>query len=558
MASQSLRGFSPKAQSTANTPQTSKAKARQVKNAAGGYTFKVSDLDRAARFLILGSESNFYTPGAKLTKQNAQTLVKLAEDPATSKELVDLIVTISTEGRAPKQDPGLFALAIASSYGDAESKRYALSKLAQVARTGTTLFQFVEFALQFRGYGPSLTKAIAAWYTDKDVDKVAYQIVKYRERSGFSHKRMFKVSHLRTQDPALQGLGEWVLRDNSENAPEIVKGFLLAQAPGADVPALVRKYGLTWEMVPTNVLNDVKVWEALLEGNTPLGALLRQLPRLTRIGYLAPLSGNSAKLVARLTDKAEIERARIHPMAILIALKTYASGRSTKGSTTWTPDPKIVKALDKAFYLAFKNVEPTGQRILIGLDVSGSMSWSSVAGIENMTAREATAAVAMYLEAAEDNTHIIGFTGGASGYGFSRRRTEISQGDKYADTVTVLDDKVNSSRSLTNVIRDLEALPMGGTDIALPMLYAMEKGLEVDTFIVMTDNETWAGNTHVYQALNQYRQASGIEAKLVVLATEATGHTVADPSDPLQMDIAGFDSAAPQILSEFMRGTLNR
>ncbi len=34
---------------------------------------------------------------------------------------------------------------------------------------------------------------------------------------------------------------------------------------------------------------------------------------------------------------------------------------------------------------------------------------------------------------------------------------------------------------------------MGSTDCAQPMIYARQKKLEVDVFIVYTDNETWAG-----------------------------------------------------------------
>ena len=44
-------------------------------------------------------------------------------------------------------------------------------------------------------------------------------------------------------------------------------------------------------------------------------------------------------------------------------------------------------------------------------------------------------------------------------------------------------------------------LPFGGTDCALPMLYATRKRLPVDAFVVMTDNETWAGNIHPVEAL---------------------------------------------------------
>lgn len=535
-----------------STPQSQKAAKGQKKNAAGGYVFKIDDIERAKRFLILGSESNFYTPGAEMSAQNAKTLVKLAEaSDESSKTLVDLIVSVSTEGRAAKVNPAIFALAVAGSHGSTEAKSYALAQLPAVLRTGTHLFLFATYIEQFRGWGRGLKNAVARWYTEKDADKLAYQAVKYQSREGWTHRDLFRLSHPETKNAALHGLGEWILRGDSSEAPRIVEGFVKAHEDGADVPALIREYGLSWEMVPTQSLNEKATWEALLDGNLPLGALLRQLPRLTRIGLLGTLSTASKGIVERLTDKAEIERARIHPIAILQAMKVYASGRSDKGSTTWTPDKKIVSALDKAFYLAFKNVTPAGKRTLIGLDVSGSMDggWSLRDTV--LTPREATAAVALVTVATEPSTHVIGFTGGG-GYGWGR--TSRTNSSNVSANVTNLDTVVSDSRRLDDVIKDLQRLPFGGTDCALPMLYALENNLEVDTFIIMTDNETWAGGVHPFEALKQYRQKTGIDAKLIVLSTESTKFSIADPSDAGMLDIAGFDSAAPALVADFSRG----
>lgn len=531
-----------------STPQTEKAVKGQKKNAAGGYTFVVTDMERAKRFLILGSESNYYTPGAKLSADNAKVLVKLASDATASKELVDKIVEVSTEGRAPRQNPALFALAIAASHGDDESRAYALSKLNEVARTATALFIFAGYVEQFRGWGRALRRAVANWYTSKSVDKVAYQAVKYQNREGYTHRDLFRLSHPTSTDPAFHALGEWILRGDTSEAPALVQGFVKAHTAGADVPALVREYGLTWEMVPTEALNDVQVWEALLDGNVPLGALLRQLPRLTRLGMFKPMSKTLADVVARLTDKVEIERARIHPIALLIALKTYETGHGDRGSATWTPVGEIVNALDKAFYLAFKNIEPANKRTLIALDVSGSMGWSAnLPG--SLTPREATAAIALVTAATEPYTHVIGFTGG-SRYGWGSGSSSKS----VASDVTDLTGKVDPRRRLDDVVKSISDLPFGGTDCALPMLYALEKGLEVDTFLVATDNETWAGSIHPHEALERYRKATGIDAKLVVLSTEATRNTIADESDSGMLDIAGFDSAAPSLIADFSRG----
>jgi 60 kDa SS-A/Ro ribonucleoprotein len=75
----------------------------------------------------------------------------------------------------------------------------------------------------------------------------------------------------------------------------------------------------------------------------------------------------------------------MHPIAVLAALRTYASGRGARGRGVWNPVREIVEALDAAFYTAFGNVEPTGKRLLLALDVSASMTWGSVAGVPGLT-----------------------------------------------------------------------------------------------------------------------------------------------------------------------------
>lgn len=72
-----------------------------------------------------------------------------------------------------------------------------------------------------------------------------------------------------------------------------------------------------------------------------------------------------------------------------------------------------------------------------------------------------------------------------------------------------------------------------------------------DTFVVYTDNETWAGSVHPHQALRGYRDWSGIDARLVVVGLTATDFTIADPADPGMLDISGFDSALPTLLTDF-------
>ncbi len=132
-------------------------------------------------------------------------------------------------------------------------------------------------------------------------------------------------------------------------------------------------------------------------------ALVRNLATMTRAGVLTPGSDGTARVVAQLGDGERIRRARVHPIAILAALRTYASGRGVRGRGEWAPVREIVDALDAAFYAAFGNVEPVRKRFLLALDVSGSMTCGKVAGVPGLTPRDASAALALVTVATEPN-----------------------------------------------------------------------------------------------------------------------------------------------------------
>ena len=80
--------------------------------------------------------------------------------------------------------------------------------------------------------------------------------------------------------------------------------------------------------------------------------------------------------------------------------------------------------------------------------------------------------------------------------------------------------------------------------------------VKVDTFVVLTDSETWAGNIQPVQALAKYRQATGINAKLIVVGMTSTGFTIADPTDPGMLDVVGFDGATPALMAKFAKGLI--
>ena len=118
------------------------------------------------------------------------------------------------------------------------------------------------------------------------------------------------------------------------------------------------------------------------------------------------------------------------------------------------------------------------------------------------------------------------------------------------------DPNETAQQAMDDAVKTVSKLPFGGTDCALPMLYAQALGREVDTFMIYTDSETWAGDIHPAQALRDYRQVSGIDARLVVVGMVSNGFSIGDPADPGMLDIVGFDTTTPQLIADFARGAL--
>ena len=194
---------------------------------------------------------------------------------------------------------------------------------------------------------------------------------------------------------------------------------------------------------------------------------------------------------------------------------------------------------DTAFYLAFGNVPSTGKRILLALDVSGSMA-APVHGLPFVACREASAAMALVTASVELSYHALAFTAGP-------------HRSLHPGCPTGLSPLPLSPRErLDDVVRRTERLPFGGTDCALPVTEALKHRQAVDAFVIYTDNETWAGDVHPAQALRAYRERTGIAAKLVVVAMASNGFSIADPNDAGMLDVVGFDAATPQVVSEFI------
>ena len=433
--------------------------------------------------------------------------------------------------------------------GDARTKAVALDVLPKVARIGTHLFHFAQAVQGFRGWGRGLRTAIGKWYLDRKPENLAMQLAKYQQRDGWSHRDLLRLSHPKSGDSEINSLLRWAVGKEAELKQSVILGFAFAQAnvdakPG-EASKIIADYKLPRECVPTEWLRHSEVWDALL-GDMPMTAMIRNLGNMSKVGLLKPLSDASKAVCGKLANKDRIRKSRIHPVQILIALKTYSSGHGLRGSGAWTPVPQVVDALDGAYYSAFANVEPTGKRWYLGLDISGSMWGGAVAGIPDFPPAVASGAMAMVTVQAEEEFYAAGFTCIQSGrYG--------GQWDSGNSAMTPI--ALTKKDRLDSTLKKMEALKekMGGTDCALPMLDALEKKLTVDVFVIYTDSETWAGAIHPVQALRKYRDKTGIPAKLIVCGMLSNGFSIANPDDGGMLDVVGMDASVPQVIGNFAR-----
>ncbi len=513
------------------TPQSEPIPGKaMVENSAGGFVFQTNLWDQLDRFLILGSEGGTYYIGErKLTQDNAKNVVDCIA--ADGLRTVRTIVDVSQRGRAPKNDPAIFALALCTALGDEATKKAAYLAITKVCRTFTYLATFCQYVQDLRGWSRGLRNGVANFYTEKSVDDVAMQMIKYRNRNGWTHQDVVRLAHPKAGNETLNGLLRYAV-GKGESAHPLIQAFEEVQKLKDDPKAaskLILEFDLPREALPTELLSNKQIWESLVQ-NMPMTAMIRNLGKMSNVGLLdSNLSDHTKLVVEKLTNVEMLRKARVHPLALLVAMKLYQQGHGDKGGLTWDPVSKITDALNDAFYLAFETIEPTDLNWMLSVDVSGSMAWGNIAGLP-ITPREASAAMALVTAATEKNYETMGF---------SHELVKID---------------ISPKMRLDQVIKKIESVPMGGTDCALPMIYATKNNLKVDTFAVYTDNETWFGKIHPKQALDQYRQKTGNAAKLVVVGMQANPFTIADPSDKGMLDVVGFDTAAPALMSQFAKG----
>jgi 60 kDa SS-A/Ro ribonucleoprotein len=505
-----------------NTTQTQPIFGRtdMVKNNAGGYVFKVSNMEQFERFLLLGTiGGTYYVSEQKLTQDNCKVIVDLIKSDGL--KVLSILKEYAKAKRILKYDTALFTLALFCTFGNEETKKQSYKAIKDICITGTHILTFVSEVNNMRGWSAGLRKGVAAWYNLNS--NLAYQITKYQNRAGFTHRDVLRLSHAKAIDNVQNSIFKFVTKGSvDESTPELIKTFIRAKNAESisDTVTLIENGSLTWEMIKTEYLNDSSVLTALLP-NMPYVALLRNLNRFGR--------EHVPMVVSKIKDIDSLKKSGIHPFTTLNALRVYSKGHGDRSDKTWEVHQKISDALNEAVYSSMiNNVESTGQSVLFAVDTSGSMSASVSNG--TISCREAAALMSAISYKTEPNSELIWFD---------------TQGYK---------PNFGARTSFEDIAAKTPA--GGGTDCSIPFNYALTNKIKYDAFVIYTDNETWAGNKHALTYLNEYRKKINPDVKVIEVAMASNPHTQLPRDDKNILRIVGFDGSINNVINNFLKGSL--
>jgi 60 kDa SS-A/Ro ribonucleoprotein len=212
-------------------------------------------------------------------------------------------------------------------------------------------------------------RGVAGWYTAGSIDHLALQVVKYRQRGGWSHRDLLRLTYPLTNEPARSDLFDWVCRGTgSETLPALVRAFeAAATAEGTAAMALMtaateehthivgftaRQNGKSWQdsaLTPLAVTPSMRLNDAVRKiSNLPFGGKDCALPM-----FHALERGLTVDAFVVYTD-SETWAGTVHPIQALrqyrektrIAAKLVVVGMVSNGFTI--ADPSDAGMLDVA------------------------------------------------------------------------------------------------------------------------------------------------------------------------------------------------------------------
>jgi len=500
----------------------------------GGRVFVADPLVHLRRFLILGATTTFYTSAYDVTRAADQTIrMLIAERP---RDVLDQVLAVSRDRLALRSDPTLYVLALLTQSPELDVKRDAVDAVSEVCRTGTDLLHWLAYRYAGRTSNRSFRRAIQGWFTRRTVAQLALQAVKYDQRDGWSLRDALRLGKPVAPTPEHGALFDWIAHPDKRatfdtsvftdaDARRLLDGYRTLRTDDLlvdDAARVIRESRLPRESVPGPLLEHRDVWVSLVH-DLPGRALLRNLGKLASLGVFRDNAMRDL-VIGKIRSATKV----CHPFEFLIARSVFERGKGVRGSLVWDVDAAVSQALAEGFGLAFGALDIYPEpRPLVGLDVSGSMTWANAGGTV-LTCVDAETALALVLAYQFPNARFLA----------------------YAHTDYPL--QVHG-RSYEDVRADIARVQGGGTDCAIPIRFAAADA-SVTSVVSITDSETAANGYELGRLRDIQVRRPDFRHAVVGLAVNEI--SIADPTDPRQLDFVGLDASLPRMLALFLAGEL--
>lgn len=517
-----------------------------ARNEAGGPAYVLEPKHALAQFAATGCFNGTFYADAETQLDTLKSLIAQVNDNVFLAKLA-----IYARERAYLKDmPAALAATLAKR--DTVLFHQVFDRVIDNGRVLRTLFQMIRSG-QFgkKSLSSSLQRAFQRWLNTASVEKLLSASIGH-DPSLRDILRMARPTPVDNARRALFGwltdkeVAQWTPATKAD-LPEQVRlliEFRMAETAEQQI-ALLDRLHARWDLL-ADTAKGVKVWAAIARTMGPQ-ALRMNLNTLARHGVFDD-AGMIRTVADRLADEKEIRRSRQFPYQFFAAYMNVSD----------EIPHQIKAALHKAAEIACGNVPELPGPVIIGLDVSGSMSSPITGhrgrgGTTKMRCVDVAALVAAALLRRNPDSVVVPF-----------------------DT-QVYEPKLDPSDSILSLADRLAKYGGGGTDCSLPIrkanaAYAKRKFAGV---VLVSDQESWVyqgrpyfygvnGSTGVMTEWQQFVQnqvrlhgGNFDGPKLICIDLQPYTTTQAPERSDI-LNVGGFSDTVFEVMAAFLESDANR
>ncbi len=502
-----------------------------IQNEAGGQAYALPARHALAQLVATGTLSQTYYVDATVQLEQVKALCADLDATFIAK------AAIYARQTAYMKDMPVLLLAILSGREDGAAALKAA--FPKVIDNGKQLRNFVQIlrsgAVGRRSLGSLPKKLVGDWLSHASDQQLLSASIGQEP----SLADVIRLTHPKPVTREQEAFFAYVIGRPYEVAmlPETVRELLAfhgdATRPIPDVPlqllmglgltreqwALVARRG-SWQMVRMNL-------------NTFARYGVFHLPEMVEV------------IAAKLTDAEAIQRSRVFPYQLLM----------TWASLDQAVPEAIKKALEQAMELALNHVPVLEGRVVVAVDVSGSMA-SPVTGYRQgattkLRCVDATALFAAALKRVNPQVRIMPFD--------TRLHEEAISWlpVPFLDYFAV---KGWQNPPVFELAAFLAGKGGGGTSCALPLAKLNREKAWADTVIYFSDNESWVGagrpNGTAMMAEWEVLKKRNPNARLICVDVQPYAHTQVQER-PDVLNIGGFGDAVFRLIGSFAAGEMH-